>query len=411
MTASPSALGAICYEAETDWGEDVTTFATARLPLTIPVDASGLKQDKIEPGRTVQRLNEGTVPIDGVMGGSFVTEIYLTGHGTSTSGATSVGLMEQLLGYVLGSSSSNATASASSGDTLTGGTAAVPATTAASGFTAGSLCAIGALGDGAGEGQFYAVGSHSSNDLTLLNELTGAPSNADVLYSAVTIYTAETSSVIKSLRFLLQSKGLSYECHGCYPTAIAFSGLNPSQVPKARITWGVSWWRLSTATFPSTATTELFQPTPTAAGSLDVQVVGTTTRNARSYRSFQLDYTLGIQPITGPGGLNQYQSIVDAVRLSDKIKLTWMEDADAATTTPVLDGYFTGTDKYHVCLTLNPIAGKAVGFFFPQVCITGARPVQRIDNNVNRIQIEATAYVGPTTTTDLTRSAMRMAFA
>ena len=45
----------------------------------------------------------------------------------------------------------------------------------------------------------------------------------------------------------------------------------------------------------------------------------------------------------GPGGVNSYQSTVGAKRVPSKIKVGWTEDADAATATPVLDGYWSAT--------------------------------------------------------------------
>lgn len=117
---------------------------------------------------------------------------------------------------------------------------------------------------------------------------------------------------------------------------------------------------------------------------------------------------MNVKAEMGPGGVNTNQAVINAVRLPSVIKLSWMENADSPTTTPVLDGYFTSGSAYHVMLTLNSVAGKRVGFFFPNVCPSGPRPVQVANDDINCIKLEGTAYTGETTTTDLEASAMRI---
>jgi hypothetical protein len=92
------------------------------------------------------------------------------------------------------------------------------------------------------------------------------------------------------------------------------------------------------------------------------------------------------------------------------LKVNWSEDADTVTASPVLDGFFTGTTAYHGLVTLNAIPGTRVAFYFPNLCYTGPRPMQQVADRINRLNIEATAYTGATTTTELTLSAMRCYF-
>jgi hypothetical protein len=405
--SNPGALGSITYESEASFGVDTTTFTTLRLPITAPVDASGLVHNKVDSERVVQYRNDGTAWILATMGGSFKTKFYLPGHGSTTSGATTITALETLLGLVFG----NAAVSASAGTTLTGGTATAPATTASGTFSAGSLCFVGALGDARGNGQGYAIGTHVTTTLTLLTALLATPTNGDVLYSATTIYPSEspTSTSVTSLRFLLQTANLMYECHGCYPTAVSISGLNAGELPSIEITWAVAWWRYSTSTFPSTVSTDSSNPGAVAAGSLQVNTVGTATNAPRTYRNFTIDYTLGMETLKGPGGVNAYQDIVGCRRTPDKIKVTWTEDADAATTSPVLPGYGTATNKKHLMYTSSTAAGSRIAIYMPNVCITNVA-VQKVDGNLNRLTTEGVAYTGPTTTNDLTLSAFRLAF-
>ena len=409
--SNPGQLGAIEYEAEASFAVDTSTFATHRIPTTVPIDMTGIKHPAITPEFVQQYQQGGSPSISGVMDGStFTTRLYLAGHGSATSGATSVDAIETILGIVLG----NAAASASSGDTITGGTATVPTTTAASGFSAGSLCRIGLLGDGDGNGQFYRVASHAANSLTLLTDLDGAPANGAVLYSAVCMYLFEvpTSAAFTSIRMRILTGNLRYQLHGCYPTSFTISGLGVGEVPMVDIVWGVARWSLTTGgTFPSTVTSNAYTPASNAAGSMFCQTVGTTTRSKRDYRSLTINCTLGHVPLMGPGGVGAYQGIVGCVRQPTKIEVSWTEDADTVTTTPELNTIFDDATGQHILITLNAVATKAVGFYFPRWYPRGDRPVQFNDGGVNRLRITGDAVTGPTATTDLTASAMVIALA
>jgi hypothetical protein len=250
--------------------------------------------------------------------------------------------------------------------------------------------------------------------MTLLTAMDAAPNNGDIAYAPPVLHCSEapTSTAITGTRFLLQTSNLQYECHGCVPTAWEITGQNDGEVLHVEVTWEVAWWRYSTATFPNTTASDAFVPGPNAAGSLFVNDVGTATRaaaNKRTCRDFKLEWTLGVELLRGPGGVNRYQTLVGAVRTPDTIKVSWTEDADAATTTPVLPGYGTAETFKHVLRTWSTTDGKAMGFYAPNVCVTNVA-TQMNDNGINRLRVEGMCYTGPTTTTDLTASAARIAF-
>lgn len=405
----PSALGAVNYATESTWGEDVTTFGT-RLPVLGMVDASGLTQDMANPMRTVQYRNQVTPGVKSIMGGSFKLKFWLTGHGSTTAGAVTLNSLETLLGLVLG----NAAAASSSGTTAAAGSTTTSINTASSGtYSAGALVRIGSLGDARGGGQFYPISGHALTVMTSLVATPAAPNAADVIYNPVNVYPSElpASNTITGMRFLLQTANLEFECHGCYATAIAISGLNTGELPSIEITFSVSWWRFSTATFPSANSVTAFAPAPVAAGSMFLNTVGTATRATRTVRDFQLAYSLGIAPQTGPGGANAYQAIVGCYRTPDTLSVTWMEDSEAATASPVLAGYWDGTGTYHLCYSFSAADGSAMGVYFPYLTPDGARPTQANRNGINAVKLQLTGGTGNTTTTDLTASAMRLAFA
>jgi hypothetical protein len=411
--SNAGALGAVLYEAESSWGEDVTTFATHRIPLLDAVDASGLRHDKIDPQRVVQLLQSGTAWILGPMGGSFKTRIWATGHGSATTGATSTDAMETFLQYVFG----GLLATAASGTTSSGGTATALTTAASATFHAGAggIFRVGTLGDARGNGQAGVVSSHVLTTLTSLVAIDAAATGTDAVMPCINVYTIEDATAagasITGTRFLLLTANYKYECHGCFPMSVSLRGTNAGEVPYWEIEWGVSWWRYTASgTFPSTVTSNQYTPAANAAGSMFLNDVGTATRAKRTYRSLEVNITLGVQPLMGPGGVNAYQTIVGAKRVPSDISLRWTEDSEAATASPALDGFFTGTTRKHMLVTLNPTNGASVAFYCPSLCITGARPVQSMNERINRIAIEAKAYSDDSRTDPLPRSAFRFGY-
>lgn len=406
---SSDKLGAALYNVESSWGEDSTSFSV-RMPVLASVDVSGLEQTMIDPDRVVQYRNDGTPGIRGPQGGGFSTEFYITGHGSTTSGATSLTSLYTLLGYVFGASA----VSASAGTTLTGGTAAVPTTTASGTFSAGGICRVGAVADARGGGQFYSIATHTTTTLTLLNALGGAPTNGDVLYSCEQAYTVEAPSTsdVTGLRWNLQTARQQFTAHGCFAKAVSFSGLNAGELPKIKIDWGCSWFAARSATFPSATSVEVFTPKSVSQGSLMMAAVGTTTRTARTIRSFSLDYSLGVVPLMGPNGVGVYQAIVGAKRTPDNIVVTIEEDAEAATTTPALaaiyDASADGT-AYQMLYTLNAVAGSAVALGFHRMHATGPRPTQHAADGLTRSRLSMKALTSTTNTNDLTSAAFILA--
>jgi hypothetical protein len=409
--SNPGSLSAASYEVESAssaWAENVNTYATLRIPTIGPIDVSSIVHEKLPTGKTVQYRGDGSDPVLGTQGGSFKLSSYLTGHGSSTAGATTITAYETFIGRIFGGTSAVA---AASGTTASAGTATSITTVASGTFTAGSICFVGTLGDGRGNGQAAVVSSHSGTTLALLTGIGGSPSAADVVASSSMHFpnSSPTATGITGCRFLLQSANLCYRTHGVFPRSVSINGLNAGELPKIDHEWGVSAWGYSTATFPTTATTDSSNPAVVAAGSFFINDVGTATRATRSIRNFSINYTLGVESLEGPGGVWQYQKTVGAVRIPDTIKLTWTEDADAQTLTPTLPGYGTATTRKHILYTLSTAAGSRVAFYFPSVCIDNVA-VQRIDQNINRLTVEATAYIGPDLTSELTRSPMRMAW-
>ena len=404
-----AALQSALYDLENAsiFGEDIVP--TTRMNLVDRVDLSSLVHQKLEPNRTTQLLHDGTPHITGPQEGEVVTKHYLTGHGSATSGATALTSLPTLLLQVLGA----AAVSAASGTTFTGGTAAVPTTTASGTFTAGSLCRGGVKGDGRCDGQWAAIATHTTTTLTLLTALPAAPSNGDVLHSAETISVLELPSSLGALRGItwrFQTANLQYDCHGCYAKSVRFTVPVNGGLPLVEITWGVSWWEPVAGTFPTATSGELFQPGPSGpGGSFFLAAVGTASRSTRVITSFSINVELNTKPIMAPGGITNYQAIVGARRAKPTITVEWEEEAPAASTTPQSD---TDWDtQYHALLSCCVAPGSALAFYFPRLCPMGPKPTQGATDDLNRQPRRYAAYSGNTQTTDLTASAMRIGFA
>ncbi len=411
--SNAAGLQALIYEAESIFGEDVVTFATHRIVPIGAVDLSGIKQLKIDSGRVTQYLQDGTAHILGPMEGSFSITQWMHGHGATTAGSPSIDALETWLGTVLGS----AALSASTSTTASAGSATAWTTASSGAFTAGGLVRLGVLNDAKGNGQMFPISTCVTTTLTNLFASDAAPTSADVVYPVVHFHLPEdptaAATSIAGTRWLVRTANSGVELHGCFPTGFTLSGLNAGEIPKCVITYGVAWWRYSAITGPSVVTANQYNAAPIAAGSFVINDVGTATRTKRTIRGFSVDVALNTIPLMGQGGANAYQMIIGAKRGPATIGLQWTEDCDAATATPVLDGYFTasGATRKHIMWTGSTTAGSAIGIYFPSICFVGPRPMIINDGGINRFTVQAMAYRGATTTSELTLSAMRIGYA
>lgn len=402
-----SALGAFEYALESSFAENASTVS-GRLAVLGEIDASGLTHAKVSGARTVQRLQDGTMGVRGVMGGEFTIELWIPGHGSTTAGAITLEEHEDFLGYVFGNATSSGTGTTGTGS----GSVTSSPTASASGLTVGGVVFCGSLGDGRGGGQPSVVSAHGSSTLTHLTAIPGILNNGDVIASSVCIYATETaaSASASSLRCRLLTANQQYLCHGCYPTSVRITGLSPGEIPRISITFGVAWWEPVSVTFPTATGVDAFNPAPCAGGSLFIQNSGTATRQTYNVRSFELEYTIGVVAKVGPGGVNAFQSITELQRSPATIRATVVVDAEAATASPTWPGRWDSDSQYyHLLYGLNGAAtGKRVALYAPNACMTERKPVQ-MGGGINRERLSFDFYTGGTTTSELTLSALRLA--
>ena len=405
VTANPSASGALLYADESSFDESSTTF-DERLPVINPINemTAGLQQGTVESTRTLQYQNDDRHGFKGVQRASFPIELWMTGHGSATTGAISATDLATFLGRCIGNSSA-----ASAGGTVTG-TPTDADTFSLTGhtFADGALCRIGSIGDSRGEGQFYRLDDPDTpSDPIVLNALAGTPNASDVVYAPELVYPNEspTSTAPTSMRFQMQTANQRYNVNGAWCSGLELIDWSPGRTPRVRANMSAArWTEESSSTFPTTTSTDAFAAAPVAGGSFFLQAVGTTTRATYDIRDFQANINIETVPVLGPGSGNSHVDIIGVRRGKCMLSFTVTLDAETAGTQTFADIWNTSANSrsyYHVMYTLSAEDGTAVGLYCPKVMITGTRPVQSDIDGLNRIQVSFRAVTGGTSDTAL----------
>jgi hypothetical protein len=409
MAACDASLQTLAYDVESSasaWAENVNTFTYA-VRLIEPIDVSGITQQMLDPSRVVSVRNDGTKGTPGPWDINFSFSCWWTGRGSTSAGAVTLTDLYRLIGYAIGGSA----VAASSGSTLTGGTVNIPTTTASGTFSAGGLCAIGTLGDGDGEGQAYAIATHSVQNLTLLTDMIGAPANGAVLYAPDLAYTAASACQLTGLRFRVGTADAQYRVHGCAVTGMSISQTNPGETPRITFTVRGSWATQMAETFPAASPTA---PTANrvvhnASGSCFFNALGTTTNARLALRQLSLNLTLGVAMVEGGLGVDAAQTITGATRTQDTLTVSAMVDALGADATPLYADAFVTNAASHMLITFGGGDGNGIAAYLRNLCYTGDQPTQTALNGRNTIPLSFVAYNGATTTSDLTRAMLVLA--
>lgn len=407
MASKSSALGALLYATESAFGETTTTTGTRLRPIgpvAVDLQHAGSKVDILR-----QRPNEGVPYVRMPMSGTISFTLNLTGLGATAAGAAPASALATLLGTVFGTTATGL----ATGDTATGGTAAIPTMTGATGVTAGGMVRIGAKGDSGGDGQWVAVATHSGSNLTLLTAAPAAPANGAVVYSSRMVYPSQapgTYETIASVRFRYQSAQQQYLLHGCYPTAAEFS-IEVGAIPTVRLTYACAWWETVNETFPDATAVQDYGAAPVAGGSMFINAVGTTTRATVVARSVSMSVALNNAGEPGVGGVDEHQVIVGCNRGPADVMVEMTLDSEAAGT-DTYGGLFDVSENSrinrHALYSMSCADGRAVGIYWPNLAMVD-KPIQMDDGGVNRKRIRFEAQTGGTTTSDLTLSPWRLA--
>lgn len=409
MSATTEILQQLAGVDEVAWGEDIDTMTSAQVyPITQRIDFSSVARAMIDSPRVVTYKDEKPRGIpDAWRDASFELDLELTGHGSATTGSISETALGELAAWAIGAALSPA-----AGTTCTATGTDVALTTAASAtFPVGSMFRAGVKGDARGNGQWDSVVTHVLTTLTALFALDAAPVNADVVYTAQTIYTTSSAANgdITSKRFRALSPNFQAVLHGCFPKAWKLSGLGPGEVPHLTITVGVSWAEPISATFPDAVSTApwTYNPTVVAAGSVVLQAYGTASpRTVVEARSVTIDVTMGINVEMGYAGANGAQIVTGAKRGPDMIKVTAILPAGSPSATPAYYDAFAATTPYQMMLSLNVGPTQAVGVLLRRLIWTGKQPMQINHNGLNAVQCEWWASSDPTGATEAAKAAL-----
>jgi hypothetical protein len=407
VTHRLSRLASVEYNTEASFAADTSTYATRLQPLG-QLDISGLKLNRQMIPILQQRPHEGIAGVRTFYEGPFSLEFLLTGHGATAAGAITATDLATLLGHVVGAlrtSDDGGTVDAGSTSTVIQGVSVAT-------MAAGSMCRIGTIADGRGNGQFYPVASSSVPDVTLGFAVDSAPNAADVIYAAQIVHpleTPSTCSTVQSLRFRFATPNEQYEAHGCWVTGLEFLDLDHGAVPRVRISFNCAWWEsVSNATFPSSTATAAKTGAPVANGSLVLNTVGTSTRTKYDYQDLAIRINYETIPIRGPGSAIANTIVTDVRRSRCQAMVSFTTPAQGTGDQTHFLAYLADS-LFHLCLTLSAEDGKAIGFYFPNLRMTDQTPIQRDAGGLNRVPVEFEALTGQTTTNDLTLSNWRLA--
>lgn len=417
MTACSSQLTWISMVTESTWAENSTsTSSQIVIPHNGRADVSKLTQAMIDSARAKQYRNELPTGIVGPMAGAeFTFQMYLVGHGSTTSGATTATEFENAMAWIVGAG----VVTAASGTTVNGaGTATTITTTSSGQFAPGGLFRVGVAGDGRGGGQWGVVDTCVTTTLTSETAFAAAPTTGtpDVVFSAYNAYTLETSCAMTSKRFFIKTADTQWCLHGCFLKGYTISGYNPGELPMIEVTVGVSWFEPISATFPdTTALSWTTQPVPVGGGQIWLNTYGTTTyptSTIAAVRSFSLSVTAGVQPLMTHAGVSAYQTIGGASRVPDQITCSVILDAGGASANPTWWAAFLTNARWHLLAGLSTAAGSALACYLPNLAFTGNRPTQIDSDGLNRVQLDFKAGTDTAeTASELSLSSMRWGFA
>jgi hypothetical protein len=417
MTACSSQLTWISMTAESAWAENSqSTASQVVIPHNGRADVTKLTQAMIDSARAKQYRNEVPTGIVGPMAGAeFTFQMYIVGHGTTTSGATTATDFETTMAWIIGAG----VVTAASGTTIAGvSTVTSLATTSSGQFAPGGLLRVGVKNDGRADGQWSVVDTCVTTTTVVEAAFAAAPTTGtpDVVFSAYNAYTKETSCDMTSKRFFIKTADTQWCLHGCFLKSYTISGYAPGELPMIEVTVGVSWFEPISATFPdTTALSWTTQPVPVAAGQIWLQVYGTTTyptSTIAAVRSCSISVTPGVAILPTHAGVSPYQVVGGATRTPDAISVSVVLDAGGASANPTWWANWLTNARWHLLAGLSTAPGAAVACYLPNLTYTGNRPTQMDGDGVNRVQVDFKAGTDTAeTASELSLSAMRWGFA
>lgn len=333
--------------------------------------------------------NNGTDP-----GSSTVTESFQT----------------TLLGYAMGGKRV-----AGSGSTISGtsSTASSIYVASAAGWVAGDMAAIGAKGDGRGDGQVVVVSAVTAGSglLDLLTNAPAAPTTAGETVSRLALIYPDETATLTTVRFagMFEDTGAQFHMMGCQLQSVQFvTPLDGSGLGKINWTYRVAVWRNQATTFPGSLSMESNNGFAAGGGRFFLQDFGTKTHATEQPAVFEFTIDRGLEPQFGPGGLVSDQVVRAWTRMMDKPRARFVIPWENTYSTWWATNNASFTYK-HLLMSLGCVGGYQVAVYLPRIQPVGDRPIVPDDQNGQcYVNINILGTESTDTTSALTRSAWRI---
>lgn len=408
MTAKLYRLQELAFADEASFMENATSVTSNAYDTNIPfLSATCSFEQPRETDQTVQARKNVTRPgFLGLRTGTIEFQTYWCGPSTDPgAGAVATHWLTTLLGYGLGgiliTDDGGTISSATDGDTFV--------TTGVTAITPGTIIRVGAKGDGRADGQPGVVSSWAAGNTQLLTTLPATPNAADAVRVTTVTYPTETNpATTLRFRFSLMDSGAQFHAVGCQLEQLTFETDMAGARPP-RVTWRyrMAYWDRGTVSMPTGTNPDDTDTAVIAGGSLYVQTFATATRAIEECGSLSLTLDMGLVPQMGPAASQpSYTNITGWVSNGCRPTLTWTIPYSTQPATD-FDSDGTSTTYKHILFAANGTAGRSVGFYMPRAFPIGAKPTY---TDVGGLTYVTKVYQGTestTTSTELTRSAIR----
>jgi hypothetical protein len=408
MTATLFRLQELLYNTEASFLENAQSVASNTYANRVPIiSATCTLEQPRETDQTVQsRKNVSRPGFLGLRTGTLEFVTYWPGLTTDPGvGTATSNFCTDLMTYGLGGS--NLTDDGGTISSATNGASFV--TTGATTITPGTIIRVGAKNDGRADGQAGAVSTWSAGTTAMLTAFPGTPNAADAVRVTANVFPTETNPT-QTVRFLfgLTDTGAQFHCMGCqlesFSDDIDIAGARP-----IRRTWRyrIAYWDRSSVSIPSSVAMPNADTAVIAGGSLFVNTFGTSTRAIEECGSLTLTLDMGLVAQMGPRASQEpYGNITGWVSNGCVPTLTW---TIPYSTTPASDFDTDGstTTFKHALFTANATTGRCMGFYLPRMYPIGAKPTYTNLNGLTYVSKTMRGTESTTTTSELTRSAIR----
>jgi len=398
---------AVYTEANSAFADTSLPGDAADLPFQEGSAQLALNRDPLNP-QVVQQYMDARSPV--VLGPRMATLTVTVPLAAVGSQSTSPAFTDWGLGILLKSAFGGADDS-NANTTFTGGTAAAPTITSATGFSSG-----GAIGwvDGSGVYHLHEIDNVSTLTVNLHQAYPSAPSNTNPARGATTFYLTEDPDT--SIACLVEGKESDnrFALVGGQLTAAPTFAFPLGEIPTVTFTLTFAdWVELS----PAAITAATYGETEHIYTEGFLRIKAYDTGTARTlYDAAQIDFELSgpiFVPVRSPsgtapqaGGMTAYRwrrnRVVPIARMSMNIpheNNDWFDNRDAL-------------NDYHIEWQIGTSgAGKAVTISLPRAEVVNVQPVNQDGLAYQRVTFEATID-GATddASTEIMRSAIRLHF-